>query len=104
MYDKQKMMMAYVMVFIVVMIAKIAFESSRICESVAPHIVGTMVTLCLIIILVQSTKINVNTRATIGLILIYALSSPSHCYASQWSGLQLGKAPFFVPRLPPGTP
>ena len=73
MYDKQKMMMAYVMVFIVVMIAKIAFESSRICESVAPHIVGTMVTLCLIIILVQSTKINVNTRATIGLILIYAL-------------------------------
>ena len=72
MYDKQKMMLAYVMVFMGVVAAKVAFQSARFNVSVMPHVAGTIVVLCLLTILIQQDRVKVSTRAIIGLIIIYA--------------------------------
>ena len=72
MYDKQKMMLAYVLVFVVVIATKIVFQSENISANVLPHVAGTVVMLCALALLIQFNRIKLNTRATIGLLLIYA--------------------------------
>ena len=72
MYDKQKMMLAYVLVFMGVIATKVAFQSAQISVSVMPHVIGTVVVLCVLTILIQQAQIEVSTRAIVGLILIYA--------------------------------
>ena len=72
MYDKQKMMLSYILVFMGVIAAKVAFQSARMNISVMPHVIGTTVVLCVLIVLIQQARIRVSTRATAGLIIIYA--------------------------------
>ena len=73
MYDKQKMMLAYVWVFTIVIFTKIMYESAQVSESVLPHIVVTTITLFLLVIFLRWSRIKVSTRASLGLLLICAL-------------------------------
>ena len=72
MYDKQKMMLAYVLVFMGLIATKVAFQSAKMSMSIIPHVIGTVVVLCALTLLIQQAPIKLNLRASIGLLTIYA--------------------------------
>jgi|GEM_PF-2832104 Signal transduction histidine kinase len=73
MYDKQKMMMAYVLVFVFVISTKIIFESTWLSESILPHGIITLCLLGVLVVLLRCHRLPVSVRATTGLLLIYTL-------------------------------
>ena len=72
MYDKQKMILIYILIYMGVIAAKVAFQSAGINVSVMPHVVGTVVIMCALTLLVQQGRFRLNTRVIAGLIIIYA--------------------------------
>ena len=73
MYDKQKMMQIDILVFVVVIATKIAFESAHISASVTPHLISTAIVVCVVTVLINWVRAKPTVGATTGLLLIYGL-------------------------------
>ena len=73
MYERQKMIQAYILVFVAVIAVKIAFESAYLSASVLPHIISAVIVLIAITMLARWVNVKPTVSVTTGLLLIYAL-------------------------------
>ena len=73
MYNKQKMIQAYLAVFVIIIAAKILFESSHFSENLLPHIISSVAVFVALVCIFKQARIRFYIRAGVAILLIFAL-------------------------------